>query len=384
MATWNEADHPRDDEGKFTYKNGDSSGKNSNTLLYGGIEYNDADESIEDKLYKNTTSKEKLLNYRNKLLNILGDSLEREEILYSDHIELENKILNNTISKIKLSKERLVNSVKKISKPEFKSDKDTQRVINKAKNTYEALNNLEMKIYSINGNRKNAFGEDMISGILRYKKSIENECNETIIKVENIKNQNLKKANYLTNPQTINKSEIPVNQITKNQEQYLKQVPINPGTKIENKNTSEKASSETTTDWIMPVKGRITSHYGWRMHPITKKQTFHSGIDISVPVGTDIKSIADGKVYFSGKGDPQGYAHFIIIDHGIINGVNVTSEYGHLSQHLVSNGQKIKKGQVIAKSGNEGRSSGPHLHLTIREGFYKGKHVSPSKYIEYQ
>lgn len=73
----------------------------------------------------------------------------------------------------------------------------------------------------------------------------------------------------------------------------------------------------------------------------------------------------------------------VVIDHGKINGTTVTSEYGHISSWEVSSGQYVKQGQVIAKSGNEGTSSGPHLHITIREGAYRGKAEDPSKYIEF-
>ena len=81
MAVWDESEHPRDEEGKFTYKNGGEVSRNSNPLLLGGVEYNVLKENREDILYKDTTLKEKLSNYRNKLLDFLGDNLEREEIL---------------------------------------------------------------------------------------------------------------------------------------------------------------------------------------------------------------------------------------------------------------------------------------------------------------
>ena len=61
----------------------------------------------------------------------------------------------------------------------------------------------------------------------------------------------------------------------------------------------------------------------------------------------------------------------------------VTSEYGHLSSWNVQAGQQINQGQVIATSGNTGHSQGPHLHITIREGAYKGTPVNPNKYIDY-
>ncbi len=88
-------------------------------------------------------------------------------------------------------------------------------------------------------------------------------------------------------------------------------------------------------------------------------------MDIAVPIGTPVGSISSGTI--TKAGTSQGYGIAVFVDHGIINGKHVTSEYGHLSKINVKVGDKIKTGQTIAKSGNTGRSSGPHLHITIKE-----------------
>ena len=129
--------------------------------------------------------------------------------------------------------------------------------------------------------------------------------------------------------------------------------------------------------WIKPCNGAIVGKYG---EP--RSTHVHNGIDIAVPVGTPIKAVADGKVYYAGANDPKGYGQYVIITHEI-NGKIVTSEYGHLSSWNVYAGQQIKQGQIIAKSGNTGHSQGPHLHITIREGVYKGTPVNPNKYFDY-
>lgn len=151
----------------------------------------------------------------------------------------------------------------------------------------------------------------------------------------------------------------------------------------ENTTTPDKKvppKEDEPTSWTMPCNGPITSQYGWRVHPIYKTEKFHNGWDIGVPIGTPVKAAADGKVYYAGRAD--GYGKMVVLDHGKINGTTVTSEYGHISSWSVSNGQYVKAGQVIAKSGNEGTSSGPHLHITIREGVYRGKAEDPDKYIK--
>ena len=151
---------------------------------------------------------------------------------------------------------------------------------------------------------------------------------------------------------------------------------------IKNPKPKKVKAKKTTTKkignakWIKPCEGKITSEYGWRIHPVHKKRIFHSGLDIAVPIGTPIKTIADGKIIATGKA--SGYGYWVLVDHGNINGKNVTSEYGHILDWTVQTGQIVKQGDVIAKSGNTGTSNGPHLHITIREN---GTHVDPKKYL---
>ncbi len=127
-----------------------------------------------------------------------------------------------------------------------------------------------------------------------------------------------------------------------------------------------------------PVEGKITSDFGYRTTPAKGASTGHSGIDIGVPIGTPVKVIADGTVV-AANGNMRGYGNGMFVDHGTINGKHIISEYGHLSKFDVKVGDKVTKGQVIAKSGNSGISTGPHLHLTIKEN---NTPVDPKKYFE--
>lgn len=129
--------------------------------------------------------------------------------------------------------------------------------------------------------------------------------------------------------------------------------------------------SHTPTEW--PVTGRISSSYGSRVHPIYGDRRFHDGIDIAVPVGTPVRASADGVVTWSG--DKSGYGLTVIIDHG--NGIETL--YGHNSRLVAKRGSEVKKGQVIAYSGNTGVSTGPHLHYEVRKA---GKCVDPMIYLD--
>lgn len=121
-----------------------------------------------------------------------------------------------------------------------------------------------------------------------------------------------------------------------------------------------------------PVRGQINSAYGGRTSPWSAKSEFHSGLDIGARVGTPVKSPAPGTVVFAGVN--AEYGQTLIIDHG-----NETkSLYGHLSKLSVTVNQKVQRGDLIAMTGNTGRSSGPHLHYEIQ---VKGQSVNPTSYL---
>jgi len=127
------------------------------------------------------------------------------------------------------------------------------------------------------------------------------------------------------------------------------------------------------TTFIRPASGRISSGFGNRIHPVTRRKSFHSGIDIANSRGTSILASRNGKVTFAGY---QGtYGNYIIVNHG--NGIETA--YAHLSSMNVRVGQNVTQGDVIGKMGTTGRSTGNHLHFEIRIG---GSAVNPSKYIQ--
>ncbi|MEW5819080.1 MAG: M23 family metallopeptidase [Cyanobacteriota bacterium] len=121
-----------------------------------------------------------------------------------------------------------------------------------------------------------------------------------------------------------------------------------------------------------PTKGRVSSEFGMRTHPISGKRKMHTGIDIAAPGGTRVNSMANGKVVFAGK--RGGYGNMVIVDHG--NGV--TTRYAHLSSLNVKNGQQVNAGQHLGGVGSTGYSTGNHLHFEVREN---GQAVNPRKYI---
>lgn len=118
--------------------------------------------------------------------------------------------------------------------------------------------------------------------------------------------------------------------------------------------------------------GRFTSSYGWRVHPITKVRTFHDGIDIAGPIGTNVYAYTDGTV--TTVGYDSYYGKYIVINHG----GGLTTIYKHLSGFVVKQGAKVKVGDHIGEMGSTGFSTGSHLHFEVR---VNGASKNPLDYI---
>ncbi len=127
-----------------------------------------------------------------------------------------------------------------------------------------------------------------------------------------------------------------------------------------------------TTPSLWPVMGRMLSHFGSREDPFNGHQAFHSGVDISAPPGTNVKSAADGIVREAGWSG--GYGKLVVLDHG--NGLQ--TYYAHLSRIDVLPGQEVRLGQTVGGVGATGRATSPHLHYEVRRG---GAVVNPYSYL---
>jgi len=123
----------------------------------------------------------------------------------------------------------------------------------------------------------------------------------------------------------------------------------------------------------MPVDNAVlTSGYGMRDHPVLRKRANHNGVDLAAPTGTPIYATADGKIeranYFG------SYGNYIQIGHGNA----IETRFAHLSRIVVSDGQDVRKGDLIGYVGSTGRSTGPHLHYEVR---IDGKPVDPRPFM---
>jgi len=134
----------------------------------------------------------------------------------------------------------------------------------------------------------------------------------------------------------------------------------------------ERRSLLASTPSIWPVRGWVTSGFGYRASPFTGKRQFHAGLDISTRSGTAVVAPADGLVTFAGR--EGGYGRMLVITHGY----GLVTRYAHLKAFKVKTGEKVQRGQTVAMVGSSGRSSGPHLHYEV---LMSGVATNPRYYI---
>ncbi|HEY0073891.1 MAG TPA: peptidoglycan DD-metalloendopeptidase family protein [Abditibacteriaceae bacterium] len=124
--------------------------------------------------------------------------------------------------------------------------------------------------------------------------------------------------------------------------------------------------------FCLPVRGRLSSRFGMRYHPILRRRKLHTGADVAARQGTPFRAAREGKVLFSGW--KKAYGNTVIVDHGD----GVATLYGHASKLNVRAGQPVKAGQHIGNVGSTGWSTGPHLHFEVHKN---GKPVNPKSYL---
>lgn len=135
---------------------------------------------------------------------------------------------------------------------------------------------------------------------------------------------------------------------------------------------NERIARLGATPSIRPVQGWETSGFGPRMSPFTGQMSMHDGLDIGAPMNAPVKAPASGRVTVVGYDPKMG--NLVSIDHGY----GIQTQYGHLSKIMVRDGQKVKRGEMIALVGSTGLSTGPHVHYMVK---VNGRPVNPKTYI---
>ncbi len=135
---------------------------------------------------------------------------------------------------------------------------------------------------------------------------------------------------------------------------------------------SGSVSGASSQGFRWPMRGAISSPFGWRQDPFTKRRDFHTGIDVRGSRGTPIAAAKAGTVSYAGW--MGGYGRVVVVNHG----GGYTSLYAHCDRLLVRKGQKVNAGQQIARCGASGRATGTHLHFEVR---YNNKPINPRKVL---
>jgi len=225
-----------------------------------------------------------------------------------NHLLSQYEIINNDLEKIELVLDDIQNRDDNIYRTIFEADPIPTSI------------------------RKQGFG-----GVNRYKK-LSGYSNSDLIINTSKKIDQLTKQLYLQS-----KSFDEIIELAKNKSKMLASIPA-----------------------IQPVANkdlkRMTSGYGYRIHPIYKTRKMHYGMDYSAKVGTEIYATGDG-VVSKVKRSKRGYGNYVKINHGF----GYETLYAHMSKYIVKKGQKVKRGEVIGYVGNTGISTAPHLHYEVRK-----------------
>lgn len=139
-------------------------------------------------------------------------------------------------------------------------------------------------------------------------------------------------------------------------------------------NTTDSIPLTTEKSFTVPLKGKVTSPFGERVHPITGKNSFHTGIDIGAAIGVRFACAYDGTVESVGQNENAG--NYILMNHGD----GLQTYYCHCSEILVEEGAVIRSGEIIGLVGETGKTTGPHLHFEIRRD---GKRYDPASVMSF-
>ena len=314
----------------------------STSFIYGENEQLD----LEKKLNENRDSQQRL---DEQIIELNSKIKEVEEKIASTNEEINE--LDLQINDIKSEINDLENNIKN------NKDQLSKRI--KVINSNYSMSYIKILL---NSSSISDFFNNMyiVKKIVKQDKEILTELDENKQKIEDKKNQ-------------IEKKKVEVEKLKDELEKEENALELEIEKISSQSVVSEDSQVISSGSWPVPGYSRISSPYGYRIHPIFNTKKMHTGIDIPAPTGTPAVSIDQGKVIFSGtKG---GYGKTIMIQH---DDGKVTL-YAHNSELIVSVGQRVQKGQVVSKIGSTGNSTGPHLHFEVR---INGKHVNPVPYIK--
>lgn len=321
----------------------------------------------------NETSKE-IEHIENRIVEVTQLYKDKEEEqMYQEEVlsnRLKRNYMNNTYSELL----GVILNSDSLSEILFKA-KYIRDIINNDKDTIDNLKDLKIQLASFKEELdKEKENLDEKKSSLEYQKDSIKEKQDLILDEKAILDSEMELLNNLeSEKQSRIQNIINSQNYIENQIQDLT---------VENKTLTallQQTSSivsgvpNATNSFINPTTGTYTSNYGMRIHPITKKQSFHTGQDIANSYGTKIVAADGGKVVRASYNG--AYGNSIVIDHG--NGYSTM--YAHLQAYSVGAGDIVVQGQKIGEMGSTGWSTGPHLHYEV---WYQGNHLNPRNFLK--
>ena len=147
---------------------------------------------------------------------------------------------------------------------------------------------------------------------------------------------------------------------------------MNDGMTLLERKLDERHLLISATPAVSPVRGLLTSGFGYRSDPFTGRRAFHRGIDIVAPAGKEVMATGDGVVTRAGRA--QGLGNAVFVSHGF----GFVTRYGHMSKIIAKVGEKVRRGEVIGLVGSSGRATGTHVHYEVH---IDGRAVDPLGYV---
>lgn len=361
--------------------------------------------SIEELNKEKTEIKEKL----NESKQELAETQEEKSAILKEVEKLDaqlNKVsaeLEKLENELKITKENLEKTEQELKIAEENKNKQYESLKKRLRVMYEYGSESYLEILIDSEGITDFFTRmEYVNRIMKYDQEIFERYEETQkeyeIKVEEIKIQK-ENIEILTEQEKITKKELEQSIANKEQaiaklqteetflEQQLKELEKEDKEITNLINSAKVKATGSSTNKVYPAgAGGILAHpvpayagrpyndtYRNRVNPVTGKAEKHTGLDLKATYGTDIVAAEAGTVIYSGV--RGGYGNTVIIDHG--NGL--TTLYAHNSSLTVSKGQTVQRGQVIAKAGSTGISTGVHAHFEVR---INGKHTDPAPYLQ--
>ena len=334
-------------------------------------------ESTESKLKANQEKQEEL----DDKINNLNEKTEK--------IEEKIKSSNERIEKINKESEKLKKEIKQLEEDITSNQESLAERLKVINNNY-TLGYLKVILSSnsISDFLNNIYiVQEVVKQDKQMLNDLENNKNEIKDKKEildkNKEEEKVIKDELVKDKENLDKDKIELKklkeELVKEEEELEKKLQKiaaqKTATSSDSNNLANSNSSSTVISngsWPVPGYSRVSSPFGYRIHPVLGIKKLHTGIDIPAPTGTPTVAVSSGTVIYSGVQGSYGNTVMIQHDNGLV------SLYAHNSSLVVKVGDQVKKGQVVAKIGSTGRSTGPHLHFEIR---VNGTAQNPLNYL---